>query len=170
LQIEIYGATPGSEYDQLHVQGTAALNDAILTIQSIDFTLTGGEQFVIIDNDGTDPINGTFSGLPERASVSVGTNQFKITYIGGTGNDVVLYEGNPPARLTGIIFLPNGDKQIQGTGLSNLTYLIEAATNLNPVIFWSNLGSATAGSDGVFTFSDTNAPLFPIRFYRAQSP
>jgi hypothetical protein len=35
---------------------------------------------------------------------------------------------------------------------------------------WSNLGTALATNGGVFSFTDTNAPLFPIRFYRALSP
>jgi hypothetical protein len=95
---------------------------------------------------------------------------FSISYTGGDGNDVVLYRGYPPARLTGITALPDGAKQIQGVGVSNLTYTIQAATDLQPVIQWSNLGAPVANSSGVFSFTDTNAPLLPMRFYRALSP
>jgi len=170
VQVEIYGAALGSDYDQLHVQGTVALNNANLAINAIDFAMSGNAQFTLIDNDGSDPINGNFAGLPEGATVNVGTNQLKITYMGGTGNDVVLYQGNPPSRLTAITSATNGAKQILGMGLSNLTYTIQAVTNLNPPITWANLGPATADNSGVFSFIDTNAPLFPMRFYRAQSP
>jgi hypothetical protein len=170
MQVEIYGPVLGSDYDQLHAQGTVALNNAILAINAIDFAMSGADQFIIIDNDGTNAINGTFTGLPEGATVNVGTNQLKITYAGGTGNDVVLYQGNPPSHLTAITSISNGAKQIQGMGLSNLTYTIQAVTNLTPPNTWSNLGPATADNSGVFTFTDTNALLFPIRFYRAQSP
>jgi hypothetical protein len=62
-----------------------------------------GERFVLISNDGTDPVTGTFAGLPEGALLSalgpeieesdivVASNvQFRISYKGGDGNDVVL--------------------------------------------------------------------------------
>ena len=35
---------------------------------------------------------------------------------------------------------------------------------------WLNIGSPLANSAGVFIFTDTNAPLFPLRFYRAVFP
>ena len=168
--VELNGTTVGSGYDQLNVTGTVALSNAILSVTSSGLTLAGGENFIIINNDGTDAINGTFSGLPEGATVSAATNQLKITYVGGNGNDVVLYQGNPPAQLTAITALTNGVKQIQGLGLSNLTYTIQATTNLNPVIVWINLGTATANGSGVFSFTDTNVPSLPMRFYRALSP
>jgi ferric iron reductase protein FhuF len=68
------------------------------------------------------------------------------------------------------VSLSNRFEQLTGQGLSNLTYTIQAATNLNPVIQWSNIGALVANSNGVFSFIDTNATLFPVRFYRAVSP
>ncbi|MEO5803577.1 MAG: hypothetical protein ABIR24_08595 [Verrucomicrobiota bacterium] len=44
----------------------------------------------ITNNDGADAINETFSDLPEGATVNVvgtSTNQLKITYTGGDGNE-----------------------------------------------------------------------------------
>ena len=41
---------------------------------------------VIIDNQGTDQVSGTFDGLPEGAAVGAS----RLTYHGGDGNDVVL--------------------------------------------------------------------------------
>jgi hypothetical protein len=78
--------------------------------------------------------------------------------------------GAPPATISSIVSLTNHFEQITGQGLSNLTYTMQAATSLIPVIQWSNIGSPVANSNGVFSFTDTNAPLFPIRFYRAVSP
>ncbi|MEO5803889.1 MAG: autotransporter-associated beta strand repeat-containing protein [Verrucomicrobiota bacterium] len=170
LRVDVNGTTLGSQYDQLNVNGSVTLSNASLFTASTGVTLSGGEQFVIINNDGADAISGTFNGLPEGATVNVGTNQLKISYVGATGNDVVLFNGNPPAHLTAITPLTNGVKQINGLGLSNLTYTIQGATNLNPTIAWTNLGSATANGNGVFNFNDTNALLLPMRFYRAKSP
>jgi hypothetical protein len=49
-----------------------------------------GDTFTIINNDGSDSVVGTFSGLPEGGVVSVGAQQFQISYVGLTGNDVTL--------------------------------------------------------------------------------
>ena len=35
---------------------------------------------------------------------------------------------------------------------------------------WADLGSASAGTDGIVHFTDTNAPAYPHRFYRFVSP
>lgn len=48
------------------------------------------QKFTIIDNTGTNPVTGTFQGLAEGAQVVVGTATFSVSYVGGTGNDVVL--------------------------------------------------------------------------------
>jgi hypothetical protein len=51
-----------------------------------------GTTFRIIDNDDTDAVVGTFNGLAEGATVrSLGGSQlFRVSYVGGTGNDVTL--------------------------------------------------------------------------------
>ena len=49
-----------------------------------------GNSFIIIDNDGTDPIIGTFTGLAEGSTVMFNGVSLQLTYVGGTGNDVVL--------------------------------------------------------------------------------
>jgi hypothetical protein len=54
------------------------------------------DRFTIIDNRGSDPVFGTFLGLPERAVFTNGTIAFEITYLGGDGNDVVLARLAPP--------------------------------------------------------------------------
>jgi hypothetical protein len=61
-----------------------------------------GNPFVMIDNDGVDPIAGTFAGLPEGATISNGPGNFNyvISYIGGTGNDIVLTAATAPTATT----------------------------------------------------------------------
>lgn len=49
---------------------------------------------VIIDNQGTAPVSGTFDGLPEGASVGA----LRLSYHGGDGNDVVLTGDSGAAR------------------------------------------------------------------------
>ena len=51
----------------------------------------GGHAFTIIDNDGTDPVTGTFAGLPEGATHDGRRRRPSPSRIrGGDGNDVVL--------------------------------------------------------------------------------
>jgi len=169
LGIELNGTTPGSGHDQLNVAGSVNLGGCALTT-SVGFTPAIGNSFTVINNDGSDAVSGTFAGLPPGALRTNGAVILQINYAGGTGNDVVLTRVNPPSKLTSITAAPGGPAQLQGAGVSNLIYTIQAAANLNPVIQWSNVGTATASPSGVFTFTDTNAPLFPMRFYRALSP
>jgi fibronectin-binding autotransporter adhesin len=89
LQIELNGTLAGSGYDQLNVLGTVGLSNLKLNV-SANFTAPTNTQFMIIKNDRTDPVSGTFAGLPQGATLTVGSQQFQISYIGGTGNDVVL--------------------------------------------------------------------------------
>ena len=53
-----------------------------------------GDTFTIIDNKTTYPMSGTFKDLPEGAEITVGGAIFKISYVGGDGNDVVLTAQN----------------------------------------------------------------------------
>lgn len=93
-------------YDQIVAQ------DVYIDAQSkLDLTyLAGGvikkgDTFTIISNNGTNPVQGTFKDLPEGAEVTVSGATFKISYVGGDGNDVVLTAQNdskaPKAPNTG---------------------------------------------------------------------
>lgn len=50
--------------------------------------------YTLIDNDGSDAIAGEFTGLAEGTVIDQGTGKLRISYIGGDGNDVVLYSCN----------------------------------------------------------------------------
>jgi autotransporter-associated beta strand protein len=85
------------------ITGTVNLvNQPKLQIAAIDSTsLAQGASFTIIDNTGSAAITGTFKGLPELAPVTVGAFTLRISYKGGTGNDVVLLDDRPlPVTIT----------------------------------------------------------------------
>jgi hypothetical protein len=88
---------------------------------------------------------------------------------GGDASDIGAFESVPPAQFLSITPLTNS-VQLRGAGISNFTYTIQAAPNLNPVVQWTNLGASTANSNGTFLLTDTNAARFPQRFYRAVWP
>src|SRR5262249_20734986 len=64
-------------------------NGATLDL-ALGFTPARGNTFTIIDNTGTAPVSGTFARLPEGGTTTVNGTTFRISYVGGTGNDVVL--------------------------------------------------------------------------------
>ena len=88
--IDIQGTVPGTSYDQMVVNGTVNLGNATLTITTSSFTPVGGNEFVLISNDGTDAVKGTFKDYANNSIVTVNGINFQITYFGGDGNDVVL--------------------------------------------------------------------------------
>jgi hypothetical protein len=49
-----------------------------------------GTVFTLINNDSTDAVLGTFAGLAEGATFTTGGATLRISYRGGTGNDVTL--------------------------------------------------------------------------------
>jgi hypothetical protein len=161
LQIEITGSNlspvAGTDYDQIVVSsgGTVTLGTAILTTLSTSFTGNAGTVFTIIDNQGANAISGTFNGLAEGAVISENGNYFKISYVGGTGNDVTLTAVLLPV-ITAInpTFGPtSGGSPITITG-SNLTgatgITIDSATCSSFVVVSATSATCTtpAGSAG----------------------
>ncbi|REK19327.1 MAG: hypothetical protein DWQ37_01375, partial [Planctomycetota bacterium] len=97
---------------KLEVSGTVNLGGATFEGSlSSGFVPTLGQQFTIVDNDGADPVSGTFAGLPEGAGVIIDGQGFTVSYVGGDGNDVVLTAAavNPTEVLGRQIFY-NGSK------------------------------------------------------------
>ena len=129
-----------------------------------------GQVFLGDTNLGTDA-SGNVSFVMTLANPA-GHANFTATATDANGNTSAFSPciSLSPSQLTGFVALPDGTTQIQGIGLAYLTYTIQAASNLNPIIQWSELGVSTANGSGVFSFTDTNAPLFPMRFYRVRSP
>jgi autotransporter-associated beta strand protein len=78
-------------YDRIAVGGAVNLNSnsgAGSTLRlSAARTFRSGQQFLIIDTQSTNALQGAFA---LGSGVSAGGNRFAISYTGGTGNDVVL--------------------------------------------------------------------------------
>ena len=91
FNVVLNGAAAGTGYSQLNVNGSVDLGGSTLNT-SLGFTPANGETFTIIKS--TSPIVGTFDGLPEGASLTIGNFPFTISYHGGDGNDVVLTQAN----------------------------------------------------------------------------
>ncbi len=91
LTVQISGPTPGAGLPSITVTNTAAIGGQLNLDLRNGFAPSLGEAFTLINNQGSAPINGTFDGLPEGATVRSGPYGFTITYAGGaSGNSVVL--------------------------------------------------------------------------------
>ncbi|HSW99111.1 MAG TPA: hypothetical protein VLF71_04685 [Candidatus Saccharimonadales bacterium] len=124
-QAEIGGTTPCTGYDQLKVNGTVDVTNGTLAISLYNgFKPATGQTYTIIDNDASDPVTGTFSGLAEGATVTVNGYVFKISYKGGTGNDVVLTVQNVPGT-------PNtGFTLVKDNPLASVGVILAAAAGM----------------------------------------
>jgi autotransporter-associated beta strand protein len=92
LRISINGTNAGSQYSRVAVRGgnsgTVTLAGA-LNVVAVPGLATNST-FVIVDNDGTDAVSGTFVGLANNATFFQSGYTWRISYVGGTGNDVTL--------------------------------------------------------------------------------
>lgn len=133
LPIEINGTNPANAFDNLIVNGTVALGNATLTLSG-PYVLNPADSFVIVSNDGSDPVSGIFGSLPEGSLVTLAGQQLFISYQGGDGNDVVL-ESSPTVVGTAgadtLVFTPtaggysyslNGGPTVNVTGNPAFTF------------------------------------------------
>ncbi len=84
--------------------GTVNINGANLTLSGA-LTPADGATFILISNNGSQPISGTFAGLPEGAVIAnfLGSAlSAEITYSGGDGNDVMLLIGTGATTATAV--------------------------------------------------------------------
>ncbi len=95
--VDLNGTAVGIQYDQANVTGTITIENATLSLR-IGGPLLAGDQFTILENDGTDAVLGQFSGLAEGGTFTAGSQTFTISYQGNDGNDVVLTAVVPEPR------------------------------------------------------------------------
>jgi hypothetical protein len=123
---DLGGTTACTEYDQINVNGAVVLGDGTLSIVSYGaFVPQVGNVFTIIDNDSSDAVTGTFDGLAEGATFTQNGVVFKISYVGGDGNDVTLTVMNTPtAPDTGFTLIKNNPAIVMGATLVSAGVLV----------------------------------------------
>ncbi len=99
LAIAINGTAPDTQYQQLRIVGKLDLTGAGALTLSGSYTPAFGDSFTLVDNDGSDAITGTFPGLAEGATFPFNGKTVKISYVGGSGNDIVLSVARIPIIL-----------------------------------------------------------------------
>ncbi|MCL4207844.1 MAG: autotransporter-associated beta strand repeat-containing protein, partial [Pirellulaceae bacterium] len=195
VDVEIVGGftgapVAGTNYDQFVVSGNVELDatnsgGATLNLTVSGGTVPSGSSFTIIQNDGIQAIGHTFYGFPEGSPITVGSNTFTITYVGGDGNDVVLLEnsgtpglvyvddgsnfglGHAPAANE---YIPDADAGTAGfqaaiygyNAFSTLAEAITAVTATGQVIVNDGTYAETVKLDGTKTLTVTSAAAVAI--------
>jgi YVTN family beta-propeller protein/autotransporter-associated beta strand protein len=93
--VRLNGVAAGTQFDQLNAStgSPVNLNGATLSV-SVGYTPVGGDAFTIVAN-----ATGTFDGLAEGATLTVGGKLFHLTYQ-ANGTDVALQYDAPPSLTT----------------------------------------------------------------------
>jgi len=74
-----------------------------------------------------------------------------------------------PAQSMSLSMMADGCANISCAGYPNQAYLVQATTSLSSPS-WATIATNTAGSGGLFSYVDADAPNFPVRFYRTSTP
>jgi len=93
LYASIGGATACSGYGRINAHGIVDVSGGTLATKnslSPSYTPAKGSKYILISNDGIDAVVGIFNNRPEGSIFKIGIYTFKISYKGGSGNDVVL--------------------------------------------------------------------------------
>ena len=77
--------------DQAVANGVTIESGAQFTFNAVaNKQLNAGKIFTAISNTSANPINGTFSNLPDNSTLIAGNNAYQVSYEGGDGNDLTL--------------------------------------------------------------------------------
>ena len=102
FRVNVNGPSANS-YDQVDVVGTVSLGAGTATLDvALGYAPVLGQSFAILDNDGADPVSGSFAGWSEGGTNVVNGHALRITYTGGTGNDIVLTKVPGTRTWTGL--------------------------------------------------------------------
>lgn len=98
FKVELNGVQAGISYDQIAMNGALNVTNATLSVTA-GFNSTAGNTFLLINNYGAGAVHGTFANLPQNALLTVNGAQYRISYTGASGNDVVLTRTNTAPTL-----------------------------------------------------------------------
>jgi hypothetical protein len=142
-----------------HVTGTVTLNSAQLRV--LGGGLHPGDQVMIIENDGVDPVIGTFAGSPEGSTlIGPDAYRYSISYIGGTGNDVVLTV--LPDVVASVTLTSSLQVAARGEPVTFTATVHGTPTPRGSVTFFDGgfqFASANLNSQGVVSVTTTSMPL-----------
>ncbi|UUO07762.1 Ig-like domain-containing protein [Blastopirellula sp. J2-11] len=150
LDVEFNGiATAGTDFDQYQVTGTVDLGGSTLVLSGSAMGLSHLDQITFIDNDGTDAVTGTFDGLANGALINFNSQDFRIFYNGGDGNDVVLIRDN--VASSDVLVDDDFSTAFAGEDLGGgYFYLINAFSTIQEGVDDVTVGGTVTVNDGTY--------------------
>jgi hypothetical protein len=161
--------TLASLADLVQVGGNVTLAGGLQLARAPDFAANLGDQVTLLRNQGTAAAAGTFAGLPDGSTVAVGGYRFRLSYHGGTGNDVALtvvdVPNHPPTASAGGPYTINEGEALALNAAAStdpdgdpLTYswdinadgVFGDAVGVNPTLSWTDLNALGLGDGGTF--------------------
>jgi gliding motility-associated-like protein len=143
--------------DKITVTSVNLVNNPKLSVTGTAGTLPSGAAYTIIDNTGSTAIAGTFKDLPEMALITVGDYNFRITYKGGTGNDVQLLDDRTlPVTITSAL----ADTVVVGKSFSYAIGAIKAPNSFSATGLPDGLNINT--DTGIISGTPTQTGVFPV--------
>jgi hypothetical protein len=170
---------------KLIVTGSVNLGGSNLNLNlQPGYTPSVNQTFTLVNNDGADPVNGTFKGIANNGIVSVGGNNWRVQYDAGDGNDVVLtFLGNETTVVGRHVFYnqsvwdgssaaidpindnlaiaPDKSAYLPGTGVAAYENITSYSRGINGVMVDLSAGgnhAAISADDFLFKVGDNNAP------------
>ena len=84
-------STDTATADQVTANGVTIEDGAqFLIVSQGTAALASGTVLTVVSNTSTNPINGTFTNLPDGSTITIDNNTFQANYEGGDGNDLTL--------------------------------------------------------------------------------
>jgi hypothetical protein len=161
-------------YHRANVSGQVWLEGPVLELAA-DYQPSAGTTFTLIDNAGTDAVIGYFAALPEGAALEANGLKYRVSYVGGDGNDVTLTRlleiiPNPPPVLK-LSSQPPPEGGSNGVALfasarAAARFDVEVNEDLADPLGWHWMSEAVADESGQLRFFDPGFGQQPKRFYR----
>ena len=125
VDYDFSGPSAGTGFTQIAMTGPIALGSAALSLSFSGYTPAAGQSLTLVS--GATKLSGTFvnaadgNDLPEGALFTTGGLQFKITYKGGAGRDVVITRqgGTTPTPTPTVPPQPNNKRVLPGLARDN---------------------------------------------------
>jgi hypothetical protein len=156
-----YAVTLGAQFNPVHVSGPLTISGALGVSVASGFQPAFNQTFVIISNDATGAVHGTFAGLTEGAKFAAGGWLFQISYQGGDGNDVTLTavtQSTTTLLISSTSASTYGDQVTftatvvpQSSGIPSGTVEFDEVTSTGDFI--QQIGTSTVDGNGIATLA-----------------
>ena len=160
---------PGTGFGMIEVTGEINLTGMTLDL-SVGYLPMNGSTYTLLDNDDSDPVIGTFNGLPEGAMLIIDGRPFTISYRAGAGSNNVMIRfvgtGSPGPEITLVQPQADGSVRIDMKWEAGKTVKLERAYH-GDLGQWSTHGSYTMDAQGKATVTvqvfGSSAEFFRLR-------